>query len=656
VVHIDLEGDAQGPLRPDQSQPLELNNPIHLETSGLVFNQRTGIAKTDERIDFRTHQASGSAQGAIYDSGQATLTLKSSVEFHADGVNPANIRAASATITRTPYQAVLQSVQIQRPTGQVRCDRLAVLFRENNTVDRVIATGNVQTKAAGASNTSAAAQRAEASVTERGRLEAAVLSGGVSFTLAGASNMQGSAGSVALHFQRGSIDAVVARNAVHLVQAPALEHTSKARRTELTAPEVAFDFKGSKLSRAVVSGASEMVFTEPGAGGRTAANAGRLVASFGEQGEIRRVTGSGKVRIEATRPGQPDRLSTSDTAEVELTPAGAIATLVQSGHFEYREGMGLARATEGQKIRVEQSAFAQQARFVAADDRLVLTGSPRIEQGGISTTAQRILLSGRRGEAVAEGDVKTTYSQLKQQPGGALLAASAPVHVTAASMTATESGGVAVYRGTAQFPSQSGGGQGLVRLWQGANAIQAPVIEFRSKERTVLAKSGGVQEPGGPGVSTILVQQDRAGKATPVRISARSLSYVDSERRIRFEGNVEIHAEDSVVEAAQVDAYLQRNRQTAGGSPSATGGPSEIERVVASEGVLVQQGERRATGDSLVYTAENKKFVMKGQPASIFDAERGKITADSLTFYSRNDTVQVEGGSSPSVTQTRVAK
>src|SRR5690242_19153286 len=33
-VHIDLEGNAEGPINPDQTSPQELKNPIHLKTSG----------------------------------------------------------------------------------------------------------------------------------------------------------------------------------------------------------------------------------------------------------------------------------------------------------------------------------------------------------------------------------------------------------------------------------------------------------------------------------------------------------------------------------------------------------------------------------------------------------------------------------------------
>src|SRR2546429_7025797 len=66
-VHIDLEADAQGPIRPDQAPPQELKNPIHLKTSGVIFNQKTGVATTPQKIEFRVPQGNGSAVGAIYD-------------------------------------------------------------------------------------------------------------------------------------------------------------------------------------------------------------------------------------------------------------------------------------------------------------------------------------------------------------------------------------------------------------------------------------------------------------------------------------------------------------------------------------------------------------------------------------------------------------
>ena len=72
--------------------------------------------------------------------------------------------------------------------------------------------------------------------------------------------------------------------------------------------------------------------------------------------------------------------------------------------------------------------------------------------------------------------------------------------------------------------------------------------------------------------------------------------------------------------------------------------------------VIVQPG-RKATGEQLVYTASDDKFVLTGGPPSIFDAEHGKITGVSLTLFRHDGRVLVEGDStSPAVTQTRVAR
>jgi lipopolysaccharide export system protein LptA len=82
-----------------------------------------------------------------------------------------------------------------------------------------------------------------------------------------------------------------------------------------------------------------------------------------------------------------------------------------------------------------------------------------------------------------------------------------------------------------------------------------------------------------------------------------------------------------------------------------------VERIVAQDHVVITQPTRHATGDRLVYNAAEEKFLLTGGPPSIFDAERGQITGDSLTFYKRNDRVLVEGReTSPTVTRTQVAR
>jgi lipopolysaccharide export system protein LptA len=106
--------------------------------------------------------------------------------------------------------------------------------------------------------------------------------------------------------------------------------------------------------------------------------------------------------------------------------------------------------------------------------------------------------------------------------------------------------------------------------------------------------------------------------------------------------------------ARQMDVLLSGKGQ---GSDQSSG---RLDRIIASGNVQLEQKNpvRKGSGAKLEYTAQNAKFVltaMPGETASIFDAERGEIRADSLTFFSRDDTVQVGSGENTRVvTKTRI--
>ena len=48
-VQMDLEANPEGLAHPDQAPPKELKNPTHLNTTNLLFNQKTGNASTRSR-------------------------------------------------------------------------------------------------------------------------------------------------------------------------------------------------------------------------------------------------------------------------------------------------------------------------------------------------------------------------------------------------------------------------------------------------------------------------------------------------------------------------------------------------------------------------------------------------------------------------------
>jgi lipopolysaccharide export system protein LptA len=116
-----------------------------------------------------------------------------------------------------------------------------------------------------------------------------------------------------------------------------------------------------------------------------------------------------------------------------------------------------------------------------------------------------------------------------------------------------------------------------------------------------------------------------------------------------------VRSSDLTITSKQMDVFLALPNGNS--SASRSEGPARLEKIIASGSVLIAEPNRHASGEQLVYTASDDKFVLTGGPPSIFDAEHGKITGVSLTLFRRDDRVVVEGDSkSPAVTQTRVVR
>jgi lipopolysaccharide export system protein LptA len=271
--------------------------------------------------------------------------------------------------------------------------------------------------------------------------------------------------------------------------------------------------------------------------------------------------------------------------------------------------------------------------------------------GGMTTTATTVRINRQTGDGFADDNVKTTYSDLKPQPDGALLAGSDPVHVTAQHMTAHKEPGVAHYTGN-------------VRLWQTANVVRAPKMDFDDQKRSIVAQSDASQK-----VLSLFMQRGQDGKLTPVDVTSDRLTYTDEERRARYTGDVFAKSATNTINAQLIDVYLKPADADAKGTPSAppsgqkktiipgSEGPSQIDHMVAVGKVVVTGPNRRAVGDRLVYTADDGKYALTGKSPSIFDAERGTVWGDSLTFYSHDDRVLVESKrSSPTITRARTTK
>jgi lipopolysaccharide export system protein LptA len=693
-VQIDLEANPGGLIGPDQGLPKELKNPIHLKTRDLVFNQGSGDASTSERVDFRTPQARGWAVGVEYAAKTNTLTLHSQIHVTLTGQDAASIFATHGRIARDPRVILLDHARLQRESGTVEAEQATFFLGPDNNVERVLAMGNVTAQSRGqnskgedADQMRARADQGEMFLTgKQNLLRTATLTGHVHAERIGSQPMVGDAGRVILDFAgQNQLQKVHAAEGVHLAQRAA--HNDKATASasppqdlDIAAPIIDFFVaEGRRLDHATTTGNAQIMISpaqnstqqNSNAAGaqastqRTVVTAGQFEAKFAATStgasRLTSVHGSPNAKIVNSAPGVPDRVSTSETLDVAFLPessdASGISSITQQGKVAY---------TDGQPPEKRTQAWADKALYTPADRILVLSGSPRISDGGMVTTAKSIRIERATDEAFADGDVKSTYSELKEQPDGALLASASPIHVTAASMTAHNSTATALY-------------QGKARLWQDANVIEAPSIQFDRNRRSLVAQGTGTQP-----VSTVLVQakpatgldsghtggeqarpsrerktgakaEEKPSDASPVTISAARLTYADAERRAHYEGGVTAKGTSFTATSNTADAYLLPRSQTS--SSQQLTGPGRLERMVADGNVIVSQPARRAVGLKLVYTAADDKFVLTGGPPSIFDAERGKITGVSLTFFRGDDRVLVEGeASTPVVTQTRVAR
>ena len=628
-VQIDLEANPQGLASPDQAPPKELKNPIHLKTSGLVFNQKSGDAYTKERVDFQLPQATGSAVGVHYAAETNVLTMDSQVNMVFTGATAATITADRARLSKDPHWVLMDRPHVQSGVQQCDSDHGTLFLKDDNTLDRVLAQDNVIIRSGGQSGGQATADQLELKMADSGTIRTATLSGNVRAVAGGTQPIQANAGRTVMDFVgKNVLTKVHAEESVKLIQhqRPA-SGSSTAQDVELTSPAVDFFLKNGKvLNRAETSAGAQIAIRDaaPGSGSQTLATAGKFEARFDELGQLSSLHGAPNARIVSRNTGQPDRVSTSETLDAAFHPQKGIDSLQQDGNVAYADG--------------ERRAFGDHARYTTADQILVLTGSPRVIDGGMTSTARFMRLNRATGEALADGDVKSTYNDLKPQPDGAFLASSSPIHVTSQKMT--------MHGGNSSTALYTGG----ARLWQDANAVEAPSIEFDRDHRSVLAVAPAPQH-----VSTVLVQTDKSGNSTPVAVTSNRLTYTDSERKAHFEGNVVVKGADVTITADRADAFLE-----ARGNPAASPAVSQagkLDRIVATDQVVITQPNRRGVGEHLVYLAGEDKFVLTGGSPSIFDAERGKITGVSLTFFRRDDRVLVEGSnSSPTVTQTRVAR
>ena len=605
---------------------------VEILTSGLTYDNKTGVASTDRPAQFVFEEGEGRSVGAVYDSAKRYLWMKSEAEVTRlpEGTSGAalKIRAgelhyyeAEQKIDLAPWASLERGPQGVKAAA-------ATVFLENGSMRRVEAHKGQGWDRGGGREVEFAGDWIEVVFTATQTLERATGIGGAEFasrTAAGGTRIQ--AGRVDLEFatpagaQEAHLTTALALQQVRLERVP--EARAAAETKVLTAEALKLTMRpgGEDIQtlETLAAGRLEILPRQPGQWKRTL-SAQRMSAQYlpGNRLENLRAFGAVEVRSEPPQAGAPPRLSWSEDLEAVFDPAtGQMRELRQWSGFRYQEGARQARA-EG-------------ARFEMAADRVHLTSAARVWDESTQTAADSMVLDQENDRFEAEGRVSSTHQPSAQKPPAAgraaapeaLFASDRPLHATAHRMESADGGRRVRYRGSA-------------RLWQDGNSVQAEQIDLDRGARTLDARGN---------VRSVLVEEADTGRkaAAPrlITIAADSLAYTDENRRAWYSGNANLERGLLTVRSMELEAFLRPRDSTPQGQ-------SRLERALAAGRVeIVESGPaaRRGSAEQAEYLTGDERVSLRGGSPTIQQPGRGATEGAILTYYINRDRLEVRGAS-----------
>jgi lipopolysaccharide export system protein LptA len=709
---------------------------IHVKTSGITFDQQSGVVTASERVDFSMIQGKGSSVGASYDSQQGFLVLDRDVDLIMDSAasagsgrvgagraQPVEVHAGHAEFYSGTNLCNLRAASADYRGGHATAAQAQIIFRDDGTAVRLEATGGFSVATAAGGHL--AAPIAAMDFDEHNQPRHGHLEGGVTMDSAsGARTIHGTAPTLEVEFTpQGELrHAHLERGVVLSSEETNQDAAGVPVRVSRTwrSPVADVEFRPAQRQEKGLSKGKVEPATMHGYGGVTIAGetqrgsaapalsklaADELSGEFGPDSALTEITGLGHAGLEQTTAAGSHEIATSDRLEAHFAAVGTMpgagsgigakneapksGTAASQGSRGPGNAQVQSAVLEGHVVLIQQPAAkpgappqpemhatAGRADYEEAGlppgaglpDRqgewMQLTGSPRVEDGGVELAADQIDVSQTAGEAFARGNVKGTWTNdpagkpgagansLKE--GGVNLGGQGPAHVIAAEAELHQSTGEATFRGNA-------------RLWQQANSVAGPVIVLDRQKQTLVAGSTDAAHP----VTAVLVSAGALGAGKPkspnkeaggnppapsvVRMRGGELRYSGVERRAVMRGGnlgaVTAEAGTATSISSQVELQLTPAASRASGQSPA----GQVESMTATGHVAVSSQGRRGTGEQLVYTGADGDYRLTGTaavPPRMTDPERGSVTGEALIFNSRDDSVSIEGGAQKTRTET----
>jgi lipopolysaccharide export system protein LptA len=391
----------------------------------------------------------------------------------------------------------------------------------------------------------------------------------------------------------------------------------------------------------------------------------KFVAQLGPRGHLDKLLGHAGVEV---------RRQIGNTAQQVLSSAELMATFGAHGDWETLDERGSVRFQQA-----DRQATADHAAIVRATDLISLDGSPVISDAMSRTTAANVVVNQKTGDLRATGGVVSTY--LPASHGDAFSLGSGSAHISADTLTRNVASNHAMvtYAGHARlWQGESVLDSDQIGLWQDDKKLQATghVVAVFSQASSPFASapekragaSSATRSAAKPATDTAIASAPSSGN-TLWRVLAPTLTYWSDQGKAHLEGGVTASSDQGSLESRTLDIFLSpaatpvvggsSSQATSTPSSAATAAPGgrQLERAIALGGVIVRQGDRRATAEQAVYTSAEGKFVLSGGEPTIADASSDTTTGHSLTFFVASDTILIDSQEgSRTLTKHRVEK
>jgi lipopolysaccharide export system protein LptA len=304
-----------------------------------------------------------------------------------------------------------------------------------------------------------------------------------------------------------------------------------------------------------------------------------------------------------------------------------LASMEQTGDFAYDEGGRHARAAK--------------ATLDSGQNVILLETSARVWDETGSTSANHIRMDQRTGDFTAEGQVNSSrLPDQDQKKNSEMLSGDQPVEAQARKMDSSNHNRAIHYEGD-------------VTMRQGANRIQAGVIDVNREKRTLVADGKVVtnlwEDPKAPGPKPPASgpQAPAPGPVLTV-VHAAHLVYTEENRLAVYTGGVLLNRPGLQVKGKELRAFLAES-----------GADSRLEKAFADGAVEIVQTApdriRTGTGEHAEYYTDVQKVLLRGGRPKLVDSVKGSMQGDELTYFA-NDGRLLGSGSSAQPVNSRILR